>query len=133
VVNNAGITRDATMRKMTEDQFDAVIVVHLRGCWKQRPTAAAIMLEAGHGSIINVSSISGKVGFVGQTNDSAAKEVAHTVTHQHHSAWTHPHRDDRDHAPENLGPEDERDPDERSRGAERNRLPGDSHLPCLRT
>ena len=33
VVNNAGITRDATMRKMTEDQFDQVIAVHLKGCW----------------------------------------------------------------------------------------------------
>lgn len=73
MVNNAGITRDATMRKMTEDQFDDVITVHLRGCWNGTRRAAGIMREAGGGSIINMSSISGKVGFVGQTNYSAAK------------------------------------------------------------
>jgi len=73
MVNNAGITRDATMRKMTEQQFDDVITVHLRGCWNGTRQAAAIMRENGRGSIINMSSISGKVGFVGQTNYSAAK------------------------------------------------------------
>ena len=73
MVNNAGITRDATMRKMTEDQFGDVIDVHLRGTWNGTRQAAAIMREAGGGSIINLSSISGKVGFIGQTNYSAAK------------------------------------------------------------
>ena len=73
MVNNAGITRDATMRKMTEQQFDDVINVHLRGCWNGTRQAAGIMRESGGGSIINMSSISGKVGFVGQTNYSAAK------------------------------------------------------------
>jgi 3-oxoacyl-[acyl-carrier protein] reductase len=73
MVNNAGITRDATMRKMTEEQFDQVIDVHLRGCWNGTRLAAGVMREAGGGSIINLSSISGKVGFVGQTNYSAAK------------------------------------------------------------
>jgi 3-oxoacyl-[acyl-carrier protein] reductase len=73
MVNNAGITRDATMRKMTEDQFDQVISVHLKGCWNGLRHAAAVMREQGSGSIINLSSISGKVGFVGQTNYSAAK------------------------------------------------------------
>lgn len=73
MVNNAGITRDATMRKMTEQQFDDVIQVHLRGCWNGTRLAAGIMRESGGGSIINLSSISGKVGFVGQTNYSAAK------------------------------------------------------------
>ncbi|SFS75276.1 3-oxoacyl-[acyl-carrier protein] reductase [Saccharopolyspora flava] len=73
MVNNAGITRDATMRKMTEDQFDEVIRVHLRGCWNGTSQAAGIMRETGGGSIINMSSISGKVGMVGQTNYSAAK------------------------------------------------------------
>jgi 3-oxoacyl-[acyl-carrier protein] reductase len=73
MVNNAGITRDATMRKMTEQQFDDVITVHLRGCWNGTRLAAGIMRENGGGSIINMSSISGKVGFVGQTNYSAAK------------------------------------------------------------
>ncbi len=73
-VNNAGITRDATMRKMTEDMFDQVIGVHLRGTWLGTRAAANVMREqeAG-GSIINVSSISGKIGNAGQTNYSAAK------------------------------------------------------------
>lgn len=73
MVNNAGITRDATMRKMTEDQFDQVVQVHLRGCWNGTRLAAGIMRDNGGGSIINMSSISGKVGFIGQTNYSAAK------------------------------------------------------------
>lgn len=73
MVNNAGITRDATMRKMDEQQFDEVIDVHLKGCWNGTRQAAAIMRENGGGSIINMSSISGKVGFAGQTNYSAAK------------------------------------------------------------
>ncbi len=73
MVNNAGITRDATMRKMTEEQFDQVIDVHLRGCWNGTRQAAGIMRDTGGGSIINMSSISAKVGFIGQTNYSAAK------------------------------------------------------------
>ena len=74
MVNNAGFTRDATMRKMSEDDFDAVIAVHLKGAWLGTRTASAIMRERGTGgSIVNVSSISGKVGNPGQTNYSAAK------------------------------------------------------------
>lgn len=73
MVNNAGITRDATLRKMTEDQFDDVIAVHLKGTWNGLRAAAAVMREAKSGAIVNMSSISGKVGMVGQTNYSAAK------------------------------------------------------------
>lgn len=74
MVNNAGVTRDATMRKMTEEQFDQVIDVHLKGCWLGTRAASLIMREQDSGgSIINVSSISGKVGMPGQTNYSAAK------------------------------------------------------------
>lgn len=73
MVNNAGITRDATMRKMTEEQFDQVIAVHLKGTWNGLRAAAAIMREQKSGAIVNMSSISGKVGMVGQTNYSAAK------------------------------------------------------------
>ncbi|MFC0531451.1 3-oxoacyl-ACP reductase FabG [Phytohabitans kaempferiae] len=74
LVNNAGFTRDATMRKMTEQDFDSVIAVHLKGAWLGIRAASAIMRERGTGgSIVNVSSISGKVGNPGQTNYSAAK------------------------------------------------------------
>jgi 3-oxoacyl-[acyl-carrier protein] reductase len=73
MVNNAGITRDATMRTMTEDQFDQVIEVHLKGTWNGTRAASAIMREQKRGAIVNISSMSGKVGMVGQTNYSAAK------------------------------------------------------------
>ncbi len=73
MVNNAGVTRDATMRKMTEADFDLVIAVHLKGCWNGTRLAAAVMREQGAGAIVNMSSVSGKVGFFGQTNYSAAK------------------------------------------------------------
>lgn len=73
MVNNAGITRDATLRKMTEEQFDEVIAVHLKGTWNGTRAAASVMREQGSGAIVNMSSISGKVGLVGQTNYSAAK------------------------------------------------------------
>jgi 3-oxoacyl-[acyl-carrier protein] reductase len=73
MVNNAGITRDATLRTMTEEQFDAVIGVHLKGCWNGTRAAAAVMREQKSGSIVNLSSISGKTGAIGQTNYSAAK------------------------------------------------------------
>lgn len=73
MVNNAGITRDATMRKMTEEQFDQVINVHLKGTWNGTRLAANVMRENKRGVIINMSSVSGKVGMIGQTNYSAAK------------------------------------------------------------
>lgn len=73
MVNNAGIARDATMRKMTEEQFDQVIAVHLKGTWNGTRKAAAIMRENESGAIVNISSLSGKVGLAGQTNYSAAK------------------------------------------------------------
>ncbi len=73
MVNNAGITRDATMRKMTEEEFDQVIAVHVKGTWNGTRMAAAIMRENKRGAIVNMSSLSGKVGLVGQTNYSAAK------------------------------------------------------------
>ncbi|MFE3059508.1 3-oxoacyl-ACP reductase FabG [Nocardia sp. NPDC059239] len=73
LVNNAGITRDATLRNMTEEQFDQVVNVHLKGSWNGIRKAAAIMRENRRGAIVNLSSLSGKVGMVGQTNYSAAK------------------------------------------------------------
>jgi 3-oxoacyl-[acyl-carrier protein] reductase len=74
MVNNAGITRDLTMRKMSLDDFRAVVDVHLQGCWLGTKYAGLAMREReGGGAIVNLSSISGKVGNAGQTNYSAAK------------------------------------------------------------
>ncbi|NGO09802.1 3-oxoacyl-ACP reductase FabG [Streptomyces sp. HC44] len=74
MVNNAGITRDATLRKMALADFRAVVDVHLTGAWNGTRYAAAAMREHGRGgSIVNISSIAGKVGNFGQTNYSAAK------------------------------------------------------------
>jgi 3-oxoacyl-[acyl-carrier protein] reductase len=73
MVNNAGLTRDASMRKMSLADFRLVIDVHLQGVWLGTRAAAAVMRERGSGAIINMSSISGKVGNPGQTNYSAAK------------------------------------------------------------
>jgi 3-oxoacyl-[acyl-carrier protein] reductase len=73
MVNNAGITRDVTMRKMTLDDFRSVIDVHLQGTWLGTRHAAEVMREQQYGSIVNVSSLSGKQGNPGQTNYSAAK------------------------------------------------------------
>jgi len=74
MVNNAGITRDTTMRRMTLADFELVVDVSLKGAWIGTRAAAGLMRELGTpGSIINMSSISGKVGNAGQTNYSAAK------------------------------------------------------------
>jgi 3-oxoacyl-[acyl-carrier protein] reductase len=58
---------------MTEEQFAQVIDVHLKGTWNGTRKAAAVMREQKSGAIVNLSSLSGKVGMVGQTNYSAAK------------------------------------------------------------
>lgn len=74
MVNNAGVARDASMRKMPLTDFELVIDIHLKGTWLGTRAAAAQMREQGAaGVIINMSSISGKVGNPGQTNYSAAK------------------------------------------------------------
>ncbi len=73
-VNNAGITRDKTLRNMTLDDFRQVIDIHLIGGWLGTRAAAGVMREQGRGgAMVNISSISGKVGNPGQTNYSAAK------------------------------------------------------------
>jgi len=72
-VNNAGVTRDASLKKMSVADFDAVVAVHLRGTWLGVREASAVMREQKNGSIINISSLSGKSGNPGQTNYSAAK------------------------------------------------------------
>lgn len=73
LVNNAGITRDATLRTMQLDDWQVVIDVHLKGTFLGVQAAARVMREQKRGAIVNISSISGKIGLVGQTNYSAAK------------------------------------------------------------
>lgn len=73
LVNNAGITRDARLVKMTSDQWDAVINVNLKGTWLCGQAVAPIMVEQKSGSIINVSSIVGVYGNFGQSNYAATK------------------------------------------------------------
>jgi 3-oxoacyl-[acyl-carrier protein] reductase len=73
MVNNAGVPRDAALTEMTLDVWQSVIDVHLRGVWLGVRAAAAVMCPQSSGSIINMSSMSGLLGFAGQTNYSAAK------------------------------------------------------------
>jgi len=72
IVNNAGITRDSILHKMTDDQWNSVIDVNLTGVYLGIQCAARIMREKGYGKIINISSTSA-LGNVGQLNYSASK------------------------------------------------------------
>ncbi len=73
VVNNAGITRDARLQKMTLQQFDDVIDVNLRGVFHTAQAVVDTMIEQGSGVILNASSVVGIYGNYGQTNYAAAK------------------------------------------------------------
>ncbi len=73
LVNNAGFTRPALMIKMTEEQWDQVVDIHLKGAFLCSQAAANKMKEQNSGKIINVMSVAGLVGTVGQINYSAAK------------------------------------------------------------
>ncbi|MBI1784342.1 SDR family oxidoreductase [Candidatus Sumerlaeota bacterium] len=80
-VNNAGILRDKTILKMSEDEWDLVVKVHLKGTFACLKAAAAQMKEQGTGgSIINTSSSSGLLGNFGQANYGAAKIGIHALT-----------------------------------------------------
>lgn len=73
LVNNAGITRDAMLHKMTEEAWHAVIETNLTSCFSMSRAAIGGMRERGYGRIVNISSINGQKGQFGQTNYSAAK------------------------------------------------------------
>lgn len=73
LVNNAGINRDAMTRNMTEDQFDKVIATNLKGAWNVTRFVGPHMQQNHGGSIINISSIVGVYGNVGQSNYAASK------------------------------------------------------------
>ncbi|WBU56280.1 SDR family oxidoreductase [Paracoccus sediminicola] len=73
VVNNAGILRDGFFHKMTYENFDAVIKVHLYGTFNVSRAAADVMRQQGSGSLIHMTSTSGLIGNLAQANYSAAK------------------------------------------------------------
>lgn len=74
LVNNAGITRDNLILRMKEDDWDAVIDTNLKGAWNFAKAALRVMMrQEDGGSVLNISSISGRVGMAGQSNYSASK------------------------------------------------------------
>lgn len=73
LVNNAGVTRDGYITKMTESDYDMVIDISLKGAWLGMKTVAPLFRRQNSGSVVNMSSLSGKIGNPGQTNYSAAK------------------------------------------------------------
>ncbi|HLJ60201.1 MAG TPA: 3-oxoacyl-ACP reductase FabG [bacterium] len=73
LVNNAGLTRDSTIAKMAEPDWDLVLDVHLKGTFLCTRAVGARMRKAGRGAIVNLSSISAKFGNFGQANYASAK------------------------------------------------------------
>ncbi len=73
LVNNAGITRDSMTRKMTDEQWDLVIDVNLKGVFNLTRYVGPSMEETGGGSIISISSVVGEYGNIGQANYAATK------------------------------------------------------------
>ncbi|RKL63999.1 3-oxoacyl-ACP reductase FabG [Thermoanaerobacteraceae bacterium SP2] len=73
LINNAGITADAFLTKMTEEQWDKVIAVNLKGVFNCSQAVAPIMMEQSSGVILSASSVVGVYGNIGQTNYAATK------------------------------------------------------------
>jgi acetoacetyl-CoA reductase len=80
VVNNAGITRDATMKRMGRASWDEVVDTNLGGCFNMCKATWDGMLERGFGRIVNIGSINGQAGQYGQVNYAAAKSGIHGFT-----------------------------------------------------
>jgi len=80
LVNNAGITRDGTMHKMTFEQWDAVIQTNLASCFNMCRAVIEGMRENGFGRIVNIGSVNGQAGQYGQVNYAAAKSGIHGFT-----------------------------------------------------
>ncbi|MDO8931954.1 MAG: acetoacetyl-CoA reductase [Rhodocyclaceae bacterium] len=80
LVNNAGITRDMTFKKMTKADWDAVIHTNLDSVFNMTKQVMDGMVERGWGRVINISSVNGTKGAFGQTNYSAAKAGMHGFT-----------------------------------------------------
>lgn len=80
LVNNAGITRDATILKMSYEQWRAVIDVNLGGCFNMAKAVFGGMKQRGFGRIVNIGSVNGQAGQYGQSNYAAAKSGIHGLT-----------------------------------------------------
>jgi acetoacetyl-CoA reductase len=80
VVNNAGITRDATLHKMSFDDWNEVMRINLGGCFNMAKACFPGMRERGWGRIVNIGSINGQAGQYGQVNYAAAKSGIHGFT-----------------------------------------------------
>jgi acetoacetyl-CoA reductase len=80
LVNNAGITRDMTFKKMGKADWDAVIRTNLDSCFNMTKQVMDGMVDRGWGRVINISSVNGQKGAFGQTNYSAAKAGMHGFT-----------------------------------------------------
>jgi acetoacetyl-CoA reductase len=80
IVNNAGITRDGTMKKMSRTAWDEVLDTNLGGCYNMSKVAWDGMLERSFGRIVNIGSINGQAGQYGQVNYAAAKSGIHGFT-----------------------------------------------------
>ena len=80
LVNNAGITRDMTFKKMDKVNWDAVVKTNLDSCFNMTKQVCDGMVDRGWGRIINISSVNGQKGAFGQTNYSAAKAGMHGFT-----------------------------------------------------
>ena len=122
MVNNAGITRDATMRKMTEDQFDQVIDVHLKGAWNRHPSRRRHRgVESEEGSI-NLLAVRQGRGSSARPTTRPPRPASSACPRPPPRRWLtrgpgqrdparpHPLGHDRGHAAEGVGPEDDRDP-----------------------
>lgn len=80
LVNNAGITRDGTMHRMSFDQWNAVIQTNLSSCFNMSRSVIEGMRERGFGRIVNIGSVNGQAGQYGQVNYAAAKSGIHGFT-----------------------------------------------------
>jgi len=80
LVNNAGITRDATMRKMARSGWDEVMDTNLGGCFNMAKAVWEGMMGRGFGRVVNIGSINGQAGQYGQVNYAAAKSGIHGFT-----------------------------------------------------
>ena len=80
LVNNAGITRDALTHKLTDDMWDTVIDVNLNGVYNLTKYIGPMMMNSGSGSIINIASVVGEYGNVGQANYAATKSALYGLS-----------------------------------------------------